>query len=160
MIQKHPLKCIVDSDSKILILGSFPSIISRQNNFYYANPNNRFWLVLSKVYDEVIEDRILFLHHHHLALWDVIASCELKGSSDASIKNVICNDIEKLVKNYPIHTIILNGKKAATYYRKYFNHLSIRVIECPSSSSANASKKLNDLVEEYKIMKDITDETN
>lgn len=158
MIEKHPLECLVDCNSKVLILGSFPSVISRKRNFYYANPNNRFWQVMSSIYNEDIINQKDFMYKHHIALWDVIASCELIGSSDASIKNVVCNDIRRIINDYPIEMIVLNGKKASFYYYKYFSDIKINIVECSSTSSANASKKLDDLIKEYKIIKDITNE--
>lgn len=84
----HPLKPIYDEESRVLILGSFPSIISRKERFYYANKTNRFWNVLKEIFEEEIKDREMFCHKHHIALWDVIESCTIEGSSDASITNI------------------------------------------------------------------------
>lgn len=149
----HPLKPIYDTNSEVLILGSFPSVISRQQNFYYANPNNRFWKVLEVIFKEEINDREQFCLKHHIALWDVIHSCTIKGSSDSSIENVVVNDIEALIKKTNIHTIFTTGKKAESLYRKYIN-LDIKYIPLPSTSSANAKMKVEDLVKEYKVIKE------
>ena len=95
----HPLKPIVDKESKVLILGSFPSVLSREKSFYYANPTNRFWKVLEGIYHEPINNRVNFCMKHHIALWDVIHSCEIKGSNDNSIQNVKCNNIKQLIQD-------------------------------------------------------------
>lgn len=150
---KHPLKPIINDESHTLILGSFPSVISRKNNFYYANPNNRFWQVMETIFDEKIENREEFILRHHLALWDVIQSCDIVGSSDSSIDNVIPNPINDLIQKYPIKQIILNGKTAEKLFKQYFPAIEIPVISCPSTSSANARWRLDDLVEEYRRIK-------
>lgn len=152
---EHPLEPIIDKKSKVLILGSFPSVISRNQSFYYANPQNRFWKVLSAIYNEEIIDRKAFILRHHLALWDVIQSCTIENSNDATIQDVKVNNIEQLIQDYPIQCIILNGKKAESLYKKYLSHLKIQVIACPSTSSANAIFKLDDLIKQYKVIKEI-----
>jgi double-stranded uracil-DNA glycosylase len=151
----HPLKPIIDNSSKVLILGSFPSVISRKKLCYYANPQNRFWKVLSELYQEDIIDKEEFILKHHLALWDVIQSCELHHSDDSSIRDVIPNKIEELINIYPIKLIVLNGKKAESLYKQYFKDLDIKIVSCPSTSSANAKFKLNDLVSLYAIVKEV-----
>ncbi len=146
----HPLKPIYDENSKILILGSFPSVYSREKCFYYAHPQNRFWLVLENIFNEKITDKESFLLKHHLALWDVIASCEIKGSADASIKNVKVNDIGSLIEKTNIQKILINGQKAYNLYCKYFqNTIPIKVVSLPSTSPANATYKLDDLIKIY-----------
>lgn len=150
---KHPLPPIVFSDSKVLILGSFPSVLSRKNAFYYANPSNRFWKVLSLVFEEEISDKQEFLKKHKLALWDVVASCDLRGSSDSSIKNVEVNNFDEVFKNASIQLVIFNGKKAEEIYRKKCNPFLVETITLSSTSSANAQKKLDDLVNEYRKLK-------
>lgn len=154
----HPLKPIYDEESKVLILGSFPSIISRKERFYYANKTNRFWKVLGKIFEEEIEDREIFCHKHHIALWDVIESCTIEGSSDASITNIKINDIPKLIENTKIQAIFTTGSKASSIYDKYVKDIDIKHISLPSTSSANAKMKLNDLIEEYKVIKGFTNE--
>lgn len=149
----HPLKPIFDSRSEVLILGSFPSVISRKQNFYYANPTNRFWKVMSIVFEEEIIDREQFLLKHHIALWDVIYSCRIQGSSDASIKDMKVNDIESILNKSSIHTIFTTGKKAEMLYQKYVD-LDIECICLPSTSSANARMNVGALVEQYKQVKE------
>jgi len=152
----HPLKPIYDKNSKILILGSFPSKISREYDFYYANPTNRFWKIMSKLFDielSSIESKVDLLYKNHIALWDVIYSCEIAGSSDLSIKNVIPNDIDKILNNSMVKTIFVTGKAAFKYYNKYLkDKLNIEAILLPSSSSANASFSLESLIEKYKVI--------
>lgn len=147
----HPFSPVYDENSLILILGSFPSVISREKQFYYANKNNRFWKVMEIIFHEQIDEYSSFCHKHHIALWDVIHSCSIQGSSDASISNVVVNDIESLLNQTKIHTIFLTGKKALSLYEKYIN-LNIKYIGLPSTSSANARLRLDDLVESYQII--------
>jgi len=147
----HPLSVVVDEKSRVLILGSFPSVISRKKNFYYANPNNRFWKIMEILFKEKIDDYEAFCHRHHIALWDVIKSCEIKGSSDNSITNVEVNDINSLINKYNISVIITNGKKSEELYNKYI-HNNCLMINLPSTSSANVRYHLDDLVDKYKII--------
>lgn len=150
----HPIKPIYNNDSKILILGSFPSVKSRAENFYYAHPQNRFYQVLEIVFNDKIHDKTEFLLKHHIALWDVIKSCEIEGSSDASIKNVKVNDIAKIIKETKITKIYINGKKAYSLYQKYLaNDIKIPAICLPSTSPANATYSLDRLVKEYSKLK-------
>lgn len=150
----HPLKPIYNQNSQILILGSFPSQKSREVSFYYAHPQNRFWKVLEKVFDEKITNKEKFLLQHNIALWDVIKSCQIEGSSDASIKDVEVNDIEFLLKTSNIKKIYVNGKKAYDLYHKYLeNNLKIKAIYLPSTSPANAQFSLDDLAKRYEVLK-------
>lgn len=151
----HTLKPIYNKYSKILILGSFPSKISRTNNFYYANKNNRFWKILEIIFNinlNNINDKINFLLNNNIALWDVIHSCEINKSSDSSIKNVMPNDIKSIINNSNIKHIFITGKTAFKYYNKFFKDLNISITILPSTSSANASYSLDRLIEEYKII--------
>ena len=148
---EHTLEPWFWKDSSILLLGSMPSIQSRKENCYYAHPQNRFWKILEIIYDEKIVDKTNFLLSHNLALWDVIKSCTINNSSDASIKNVNVNDLEKIIKNSQIQKIILNGQKATKLYNKYFkNKINLKVISLPSTSPANAQYSLEDLVLQYR----------
>ncbi len=147
----HPFSPIYDENSEILILGSFPSVISREKNFYYANKNNRFWKVMSILFQEDIQDKVEFCLKHHIALWDVIHSCEIIGSSDSSISNVIVNDIESLISKTNIRKIFFTGKKAEELYKKYID-FDIAYVGLPSTSSANAKMHLDDLIREYQII--------
>lgn len=156
MMEYHTIAPFYNSDSKVLILGSFPSVKSREEGFYYAHPQNRFWKVLSRVFKEEITNKKEFLVNHHIALFDVCASCEINGSSDASIKEVVPNDIEKILINSQIKYIILNGKKASSLYAKYMKGISLPSITLPSTSPANASFSLEKLVDSYQIIKELT----
>ncbi len=151
----HPIPPVFDERSEILILGSFPSVKSREEGFFYGHPQNRFWKVLSAVFDEceprAVEEKKQFLLRHRIALWDVIASCEITGSSDSSIKNVIPNDISALLSHTPITRIFVNGKTAEKYYRKYIRpSVGTDAILLPSTSPANAAWSLGQLIEEWK----------
>lgn len=150
----HPLDAIYDEHSRVLILGSFPSVISRQNKMYYANKTNRFWAVMEALFNVEITDHALFCHQHHIAIWDVIHSCTIEGSSDSSIKNVKTNDIAGLVHKSNIQLIVTTGKKAAVLYNQYI-HLDIPHISLPSTSAANAKMRLEQLVNEYQKIKEV-----
>lgn len=151
----HPLKPIYDSHSQILILGSMPSVISRAQNFYYANKQNRFWPILENLFKvklQTPEEKTNFLLTHHIALWDTIKSCEIIGSSDASIKNIKVNNINKLLKETQIKVIFCTGQKSYTTFQKYIK-CNKEVILLPSPSSANATYNLEKLINSYKIIK-------
>lgn len=151
---KHELKPIYDQYSKVLILGTMPSVKSRSVGFYYAHPQNRFWPTLEIVMNEKIIDKTEFLLNHHIALWDIFASCEIKGSSDASIKNAKPNDIEKVIKESNIKVIFTTGKTAYKYYLKFFkDKIDLPVISLSSTSPANCKIKSEELVEEYSVIK-------
>lgn len=146
----HPIKPVYDENSEILILGSFPSVRSREEGFFYGNPTNRFWKVLGSIYGEdvpkSIEAKTSFLLKHGIALWDVISSCDISGSSDSTIKNVTANDIRPIIDRSHIGRIFVNGKKAEEYYGKYILPVSgIRAEYLPSTSPANASFGLEEL---------------
>ena len=152
MRQEHTFGPVYNKNSKILILGSFPSVKSRELNFYYGHPQNRFWKLMSKIYNEEIGDEIdlkkQFLLKNNIALWDTLKSCEIKGSSDASITNVEINNIEELIKKSNISKIIFNGKAAYNLFFKNadmnkYSNLEIRIL--PSTSPANAAYSLDKL---------------
>lgn len=155
-MEYHTIKPYYNKDSKILILGSFPSIKSREAGFYYAHPQNRFWKVLSNIFNESIENKQEFLKKNHIALFDVCASCEIKGSSDASIKEVVPNDISEILELSEIKIIFLNGKTAANLYKKYMQDIKIPFVVLPSTSPANATFNLEKLIKEYQIIKEFT----
>jgi len=154
MIQKHPFPPLFDKDSRLLILGSFPSVKSRETMFFYGHPQNRFWKVIASIFDEKVpssidEKRELILRNH-LALWDVIAECEIEGSSDASIKNAKANDLSVILENAPIKKIIVNGKTAEKAYNKYIEPVTgIKAVVIPSTSPANAAWTLDRLVDAW-----------
>ncbi|MBQ8740077.1 MAG: DNA-deoxyinosine glycosylase [Clostridia bacterium] len=162
MLQKviHPIKPLYDSNSKILILGSFPSLKSREQMFFYGHPQNRFWKVLAAVFNcdtpQTVEQKRHFLLSHNIAVWDVIASCEIVGSSDSSIKNVVPNDLTKILSTADIKQIFVNGKTAEKYYNKYIKAQIGRSAIClPSTSPANAGCSLARLIEDWKVTKEI-----
>jgi len=150
---EHPFEPIYSENSSILILGSFPSVKSRDENFYYAHPQNRFWKLIAKIYDEkvpnTIEEKKNIILNNKLAIWDVIKSCDIVGSADNTIQNVEVNDVDKLVRESNIKSIIFNGKKAYNEYIKYNKMIkSVKYIELPSTSPANAQysfEKLYDI---------------
>ena len=150
----HLLDAIYDEHSRVLILGSFPSVISRQNKMYYANKTNRFWAVMEALFNEEITNHEVFCHKHHIAIWDVIHSCTIEGSSDSSIRNVKTNDIAGLVQKSDIQLIVTTGKKAAALYEQYI-HLDIPHVSLPSTSAANAKMKLAELINEYQKIKEV-----
>lgn len=158
MKQFHNIQPIYNSQSKILILGSFPSVKSREAQFFYHHPQNRFWKILEQLFDvslKSIDEKKEFLLSYHIALWDVIESCEIIGSSDSSIQNVVVNDIPRLLQNTHIDIIFTNGKKAHQLYQKYCLPLTHKEDIClPSSSPANAVYSLEKLVEAWKIIQE------
>lgn len=154
---KHPFPPLYDKDSKILVLGSFPSVKSREQLFFYGHPQNRFWKVTAAVFgDDVpksIEDKKAFLHKNHIVLWDVIASCDIEGSADSTIKNVVSNDLDAIIKNSKVKRIFVNGKTAEKYYNKYTKDKLGRAAVClPSTSPANASWSIERLVGAWRII--------
>ena len=156
----HNIPPEYDSDSQILILGSFPSKKSRESQFFYGHPQNRFWKMLASIFHDsvpqTVEEKKSFLHLHHIALWDVIASCEISGSADSSIRNVVPNHIERILLNADIRKIIVNGKTAQKYYQKYlYPRIKREAICLPSTSPANASKSLDDLINIWSLIKNI-----
>ena len=140
----HPFEPIYGKDSKILILGSLPSVKSREQNFYYGHPQNRFWRVVSSILQEplpsTIEEKRNMLLKCDIAIWDVIYSCDIKGSSDSSIKNVEPTDIRKILDTANIKQVIANGNKAGQLYKKYQLPLTgMAAVILPSTSPANAA---------------------
>ena len=160
MLVKHTLEPVYNNNSKILILGSIPSVKSREYNFYYAHKQNRFWKVLEIIFNEKILDNIEykkeFLYKHNIALFDVIKSCEIIGSKDSTIRNVKANNINKIIKNSNIKTIFTTGKKSYNLYIKYcYKNTKILPIYLPSTSPANIGNySLEDLVNKYKVILD------
>ena len=151
----HPIEPVWDSNSKILILGSFPSVKSREQGFFYGHPQNRFWRVLAGVFGgevpNCIEDKKRFLIENNIALWDVIHSCEIEGSSDSSIKNAVPNDINGIINNSNIQMVFTNGKTADKLYKKYIlPSTNIEAVCLPSTSPANAAWSLDGLIEEWR----------
>lgn len=160
MIQNivHPIAPLYDKNSKILILGSFPSQKSREQMFFYGHPQNRFWKVMATIFEseipKTVEEKRKFILTNRLALWDVIASCDIEGSSDNSIKNVVPNDLSIILSLANIKQIFVNGKTAEKYYNKYIaKQIEQEAICLPSTSPANAAWSLERLVDAWKIIK-------
>ena len=154
----HDFEPVFDENSKVLILGTFPSVKSRENQFYYGHPQNRFWKVIAGLTEsevpQTIEEKKKLLLEHGIAIWDVIESCDIIGSSDSSIKNVVPADIERVVANSKIQNIYANGGTAKKLYEKYSQKKTGReIIGLPSTSPANAAYSLERLLECWQEVK-------
>lgn len=155
--EEHHIKPIFNENSEILILGSFPSVKSREGNFFYHHPQNRFWKVMAAVcgceLPRTIEEKKRFLLESRIAIWDVIASCDIEGSSDSSIKNVVPNDLGMILSIGKIKQIYTNGGTASKLYRKYCQkQTGMEDIKLPSTSPANAAYSLERLVSEWGLI--------
>lgn len=153
----HTFEPIFDKNSEILVLGSFPSVKSRENNFYYAHSQNRFWRVVASVYScpvpKNVEEKKNMLLSNKIAVWDVIKSCEITGSADSTIKSVIPNDLSEILSVADIKKIYANGKTAQSLYNKYIKkNTGVDIISLPSTSPANAAYSLEKLIKEWKII--------
>ena len=153
----HSISPVFDENSRILILGSFPSVKSREVGFFYGHPQNRFWRTLANLFMEeiprTIEEKKTFLLRHRIALWDVVASCEIMGSADSSIGNVVPNDIETILKVASIEKIFTNGGTAYRLYRRYLQpRTGMEAICLPSTSPANAAWTQERLIEEWRMI--------
>ncbi len=153
----HSFEPVYDKASEILILGTLPSVKSRENNFYYGHKQNRFWKVLATLLKEpvpdTIEEKKAMLLAHRIALWDVIQSCDIKGSSDSSIKNVQPTDIGMILEKTNITRIYANGNKAGQLYKRYqFPVTGIEAMVLPSTSPANAVWSLERLCEAWHVI--------
>ncbi len=154
----HPIPPLYDKNSKTLILGSFPSVKSREAEFFYGHPQNRYWAVVAEVFEckkpETTEEKKEFVLSHNLAMWDVIGQCEIEGSADSTIKNVTANDLSVILNSCQIERIFVNGKTAEKYYNKYtYPKTGIKAICLPSTSPANAAWSIPKLVDAWKIIK-------
>lgn len=152
--ESHGIEPVYNNHSNILILGSFPSVKSRESLFFYGHPQNRFWKVLAGVLNTqtpgTIEEKKSFLLSHHIAVWDVIESCEITGSSDSSIRNVIPNRLKQILDSAPIHQVYTNGNVSAKLYEKYCQADTGRPAKkLPSTSPANAAFSIERLVESW-----------
>lgn len=158
----HPVPPVYNEESKILILGSFPSVKSREGEFFYHHPQNRFWRVISAVCNdklpETIDDKKQLLIRNQIALWDVVHSCQVIGSADSSIKNVIPNDITPVLEHADIQRIYANGGTAFRLYKRYIYKDNRReIILLPSTSPANASFSLEKLIDIWSVIKPMMD---
>ena len=150
----HEFDAFFDEDSRVLILGTIPSPKSREQGFYYGHPQNRFWKVLADVLDEefpqTVEERKGFLKRNHIALWDVLESCEIKGASDVSIRNARPNDMNRILQAADIRAIFATGAKAAQLYKKLcFPECGVEAVRLPSTSPANCGCSYENLREAY-----------
>jgi len=155
----HPIPPFYDSTSNVLILGSFPSVKTRESGFFYGHPQNRFWPLMTALFNEekvpkTIEEKADLLRRNHIALWDSIHECDIIGSSDSSIKNAVPNDISQILKAADIRRIFTNGKKSHEIYMKYCYPKTGREDIClPSTSPANAAFRLDSLIKAWEILK-------
>ena len=157
----HPFGPLYGPDSRVLILGSFPSVKSREISFYYGHPQNRFWRVISEVFGKeppsTIEEKKELILGCRLALWDTIGRCEISGSSDASIRNAVPNDIGTILRECRIKKIFCNGKTSHSLYCRLLEPVLEVPAEClPSTSPANAAWRLEDLIREWSVIRDYT----
>ena len=155
----HPFGPLYNKKSRVLILGSFPSVKSREQNFFYGHPQNRFWKVIAAVYEQplpqTIEEKKQLILDNGLALWDSIASCEITGSSDSSIRNARANDINVILESCNIEKIYCNGRKSYEIYTRLIEPVTGRKAEClPSTSPANAQWSLEKLVGAWSVLKE------
>lgn len=151
----HPIDPVFDENSTVLILGSFPSVKSRESGFFYGHPQNRFWRVTAAVFHaavpQTVAEKRAFLLEHRLAVWDVIAACEINGSADSSIRAAVPNDLTPILETAPVRQIFVNGKTAETYYKRYTEPKIGRTAIClPSTSPANAAWSLEKLTEAWR----------
>ena len=150
----HEFDAFFDKDSRVLILGTIPSPKSREQGFYYGHPQNRFWKVLADVlgeeFPQTVEERKGFLKRNHIALWDVLESCEIKGASDVSIRNARPNDMNRILQTADIRAIFATGAKAAQLYKKLcFPECGVEAVRLPSTSPANCGCSYEKLREAY-----------
>lgn len=157
-IQVHPFPPIYDENSRILILGTMPSVASRQNQFCYGHPQNRFWKVISSVLGarlpETIQEKKELLLGHGIALWDVLKSCRIELSKDSSIREPVANNLDPILKSTKIRAIYTNGQKAGSLYQKLiYPQTGIKSIVLPSTSPANAQFGLDRLIEAWVVIR-------
>lgn len=154
----HSIQPVYDRNSRILILGSFPSVKSRESLFFYGHPRNRFWPLLAQLLDEPVpgsvEDKKSFLLRNRIAVWDVIASCDIEGSSDSSIRNAVPNDLRPILKTADIRAIFTNGGVSAKLYDKYcLPQTGIQAVRLPSTSPANAGFSMERLKNSWSLIR-------
>lgn len=152
---EHTLDPIYDEHSRVLVLGTMPSPKSREIGFYYGHPQNRFWRVLAALFDEPVPatnaERTALLLRHRIALWDVLASCDIAGASDASIANAVPNDLTRITEAAPIQQVFCTGATAARLYKKLCESATgLPATKLPSTSPANAAWSLDRLIEAYR----------
>lgn len=151
----HPFPLLYDTNSRVLILGSFPSVKAVAEGYYYANPQNRFYKVMSALFGEDFasvpwKSKRIILLKHHIALHDAIGYCQILGSSDAKIRDVKPSNIREIFAHATIQKVICNGAKAYQEYVRFFSDVKIPVVQVPSTSPANAKMRLDDLVDAWR----------
>lgn len=154
---RHEFDPVYDRNSEILILGTLPSVKSREQRFYYGHKQNRFWKVIATLYGEAvpvtIEEKKKILLRHHIALFDVIAECDIAGSSDSTIRNVVPTDLSAILKQAPVRKIFANGNKAYDLYMKYsYEKTGMEAGRLPSTSPANAAYQMERLLQSWKVI--------
>lgn len=159
MKQIHPIPPLYSASSRVLILGSFPSVKSREQAFFYGHPQNRFWRVAAEMLGcgipRTVDEKKRLILGNRLALWDVIAECDITGSSDSSIREVVPNDISGLLEKSGIKTIFVNGKTAEKFYLRYTEpKTGIKAVCLPSTSPANAAWSFERLCEAWSVIKE------
>lgn len=155
--QIHPIKPLYDEHSRVLILGSFPSVKSRESMFFYGHPQNRFWRVMAALtgtsIPQSVEEKTALILENHFSLWDSIGSCTIVGSSDSSIRDVVANDLRIITENAPIERIFCNGNTSLAVYQKYIEPTLKRpAVALPSTSPANAAWSLERLIEAWCVI--------
>ena len=153
----HPIPPLYDESSRVLILGSFPSVKSREAMFFYGHPQNRFWKLMALLFEaeapSTVEEKKRLVLSHGIAMWDTIHSCTITGSSDSSIKDVVPNDLSVILNNSRVKRIFCNGAASHKLYMKYIFPLTgIEAVKLPSTSPANAAWSLDRLAEAWKII--------
>ena len=156
----HPFGPVYNADSRVLILGSLPSVKSREQNFFYGHPQNRFWPLIAALFGEpapvTVADKKELVLRHNIALWDTIYSCDIKGSSDSSIKNAVPTDLRQILDNSGVCRIFCNGKTSWNYYHKYQEkQLGMEAIALPSTSPANAAWNMERLMAEWTAVREV-----
>ncbi len=155
---RHTIDPIFGQNSRILILGTFPSVKSREQQFFYGHPQNRFWRVLAGIFasavpTDITEKKALLLNNG-LALWDVIAACEIEGSEDASIRAVVPNDLSRIIQHAKIHHVVTNGGTADRLYRRFcLAQTGIKAVNLPSTSPANARCSFDELLDAWRVLR-------
>jgi double-stranded uracil-DNA glycosylase len=156
----HPFEPVCGASSRFLILGTMPSVLSRQNRFYYGHPQNRFWPLLARLFHEripqTIEEKTALILAHKLALWDVLQQCRIQGSADRTIRDAVVNPIGQLLAQYPIEAIFANGQTAGTLYRRHIEPVTrMPAVILPSTSPANARFSLDDLAARWDVIRTV-----
>ena len=155
----HPIPPVFDEHSRVLILGSFPSVKSREAAFFYGHPQNRFWRLMALLFEAevplTVEEKTHLVLTHRLALWDTIHSCTITGSSDSSIRDVVPNDLSVILNNSRVDRVFCNGAASYKLYQKYiYPQTKLHAAQLPSTSPANAAWSMERLQKAWEIIKE------